>query len=404
MRRIFLRGRDLLRSIASLPALIFLGFVVLGFLQLATTDEAQRLPHWLEAYNIQDLDTIRTILAAVITGVFTLTIFAYTMVMNVIDRSISSYSPRLLPLILAERYHQEILGVGAGTIAHSTILLLGVADPPDAAKPPILAAASSGFFAVVSLVLFIYFIHRVSRSIHINVLLRKSFDHTERRLREVTGQRGKLVHLDPPEESPERFCYADSCGYLDEVDLDGLTKLSSQAKFPLRLLPRAGDFVFAGDAVLGWTGGALPGDCNPQDYYKISANEPVDTYATGFRHLVEVSIKAASPAINDPATSMTAINYLGQLFRHLSEIPPYNAVADATEGSGRVYLNNWTLPALLHSCFRELRCYLDSDPWGVDVLRKNLLRIESACVEHGREEGAAMARRELDRLRDKPAD
>ncbi|WP_116124688.1 DUF2254 domain-containing protein [Lewinella sp. IMCC34183] len=400
MRRFFFRGRDLLRSIASLPALIFFAFVVVAFVQLATTDDAQRLPRWLEGFNIQDLDTIRTILAAVVTGVFTLTIFAYTMVMNVIDRSISSYSPRLLPLILAERYHQEILGVGAGTIAHSVILLLGVADPPDAARPPVLAAASAGFFAVVSLVLFIYFIHRVSRSIHVNVLLRKSFEHTLRRLHEITGGGARLVLVEVAPDHDQYF-RADTCGYLDEVDIDGLCKLSTRIGAPLHLLARPGSFVFVGDPVVGWSGGSPDKADEPADYFKISANEPVDSYATGFRHLVEVSIKAASPAINDPATAMTAVNYLGQLFRVLTDVPVHNAAED-TAGEGRLLLNDWTYADLLESCFRQLRCYLDSDPWGVDVLRKNLSGVEEACKRADRPEDAAAARRELALLANKP--
>ncbi len=398
-----LRVRDLLRSIASLPALIFLAFVVLAFVQLGTTDDGQDLPDWLQQFNISDLDTVRTILAAVITGVFTLTIFAYTMVMNVIDRSISSYSPRLLPLILSERYHQEILGVGSGTIAHSVILLLGVAEPPDAARPPVLAAASSGFFALLSLMLFIYFIHRVSRSIHINVLLRKSFEHTLRRMHEITGQRGRLVQLDVPDGGPPLtpLVFADRCGYLDEIDLDGLCRLSTKSGQALQLVPRAGAFVFAGEEVLRAAGDRPIDPDQAAGFFTISANEPIDTYATGFRHLVEVSIKAASPAINDPATAMTAVNYLGQLFQSLVEVPEHNAAED-TKGGGVVYLNDWTYADLLHSCFRELRCYLDSDPWGVDVMRKNLLRIEEACVASDRGAAAATARREVELLLDKP--
>ena len=64
-------------------------------------------------------------LAAVIGGVFTLTIFSYTMVMDVMNRSIVSYSPRLLPLILSRRYHQVMLGFSVAlTIAHALIMLL----------------------------------------------------------------------------------------------------------------------------------------------------------------------------------------------------------------------------------------------------------------------------------------
>ena len=402
MRKLLLQLRELLRSIASLPTLIFFLFVALAFYQLSTTDDAQQLPAWLDPYNLSDLDTIRTTLAAVITGVFTLTIFAYTMVMNVLDRSISSYSPRLLPLILSERYHQEILGVSAGTIAHSTILLLGVAEPPEFSKPPVMAAASAGLFAIASLVLFIYFIHRVSRSIFVNVLLRKSYEHTYRRLIQLNEQEARLIHVptDQQDPAPPRL-YADRCGYLDELDYKGLLKTSQRLQTPIHLLPRPGSFVYAGDPLFGWADTKSKDTDRTESCYTLSEEEPVNVYATGFKHQVEVAIKAASPAINDPGTAMTAVNYLGQLFVHLTTIKPYNA-ATGPQDAGVLMLNDWQLDTLLDSCFTQLRCYLDGDPWGVDTLRENLLRIEEHCNKNDHTAGASAARRQLQLLIGKP--
>lgn len=402
MRKLLLRLKALVRSIASLPAVIFFAFVALALYQLSTTDDPQSLPDWLDPYNLDDLDTIRTTLAAVITGVFTLTIFAYSMVMNVLDRSISSYSPRLLPLILSERYHQEILGVGAGTIAHSTILLLGVAEPPQFDKPPVLAVVSASFFALASLVLFIYFIHRVSRSIHVNALLYKSYCHTKKRLEKLEEQDVSLISVDRNKfKDPLPQVFADRCGYLDELDFVALVDVAQKLGTEIHLLPRPGSFVYAGDAILAWADGKSADTKKAESSYTISQDEPVDVYATGFKHLVEVAVKAASPAINDPGTAMTAVNYLGQLFRHLIALKPYNAATDSG-GKGTLLLNNWQFATLLDSCFTELRCYLDSDPWAVNVLKENLERIEQACLQHEQADGASAARKQHNLLVGKP--
>ena len=389
MREIFLRGRSLLRSIASLPALIFLGFVILAVIQLAAASWDPELPDTLRKIDLTDLDTIRTTLAAVITGVFTLTIFAYTMVMNVLDRSISSYSPRLLPLILAERYHQEILGVGAGTIAHSTILLLGVAEPPDAAQPPPLAAASAGFFAVVSLILFIYFIHRVSRSIHINALLYKSFCHTRACLQEIVKPSYRLHWSEDPSDTDGDYVVTERCGYLEEIDLHGLAKEASVVE----IVARPGSFLYAGDKVLRYREERADRVGRYKDYFRISENEPIDVYVIGFRHLVEVAIKAASPALNDPATSLTAMHYLVQLFEDLAAIGRHNAIGQ--EGRPEeLRLNTWTPEELIHDLYRELRRYLENDPWGRAAIRKGLQRIESAFAAGNDERAVAAARTE----------
>ena len=394
MRRLLLNFRSLLRSIASLPAIIFLVFCAVAVLQLALADDDLDLPGTLGRLNIQDLDTIRATLAAVITGVFTLTIFAYTMVMNVIDRSIGSYSPRLLPLILSERYHQEILGVGAGTIAHSTILLLGVAEPPDAVAPPPLAAASAGLFAVLSLILFIYFIHRVSRSIHINALLYKSYCHTRKQLDKLAARKKRLVWADRSADTPSgTYLTARRCGYFNEVDSEGLLRHGGVEE----VLARPGAFVYQGDPILRFSAGAPERRGGVDGYFKISEDEPIDVYAIGFRHLVEVAIKAASPALNDPATALTAMHYLVQLFERLAPVGRFNALR-SEEGLVLLHVSAWTPADLLSNCYGELRRYLSEDPWGIDAMRDGLQRLASTYGEAGDHLTAAAARKELSLL------
>ena len=179
LRGIYTWIRRIVDDISSLPALLILLFIGGAFLQLGTTRLDPDLPPALERFDLRDLNTIRAVLAAVIGGVFTLTIFTYTMVMNVIDRSVSTYSPRLLPLLTHERYHQITLGVALGTIAHALVLLGITEEEALRPHPPLFAAATSGGFALVTLFLFIYFIHHVTQSIHINILLRKSFAATQ---------------------------------------------------------------------------------------------------------------------------------------------------------------------------------------------------------------------------------
>ena len=389
MRKLLLQLRDALQSIASLPSLIFFAFVALAFYQLSTTDESPDLPDRLEPFNLSDLDTIRTTLSAVITGVFTLTVFAYSMVMNVLDRSISSYSPRLIPLVLSERYHQEILGVSAGTIAHSGILLLGVAEPPDRLHPPLLAAASAILFALLSLILFIYFIHRVSQSIFVNSLLRMSFRQTAKHLQllaDLDVERSLTSNGGPAPET--HSVRATTSGYLHEIDYRGLLDSSARLGTTLHLRPRPGAFVYEGDVVVSWSQGKGQ-ERQIARTFTISGEEPTDVYANGFRHLVEVAIKAASPAINDPATSMTAVHYLGQLFGQLARIKPYNQLSDA---QGTVHLNDWQPAELLQHCFNELHRYLANDPWGRDVLRHTLHRIETAYGTDDQRDGLTTAR------------
>lgn len=113
---------------------------------------------------ITDKESIKFILSFTIGGIFTLTIFTFTMVMNLLDRSISNYSPRLIPLILREKQHQIILGVTSGTLLYALIMAIFISSSQTDNFPPI-AATLAIIMSMVNIILFIYFIHSVSQTI-----------------------------------------------------------------------------------------------------------------------------------------------------------------------------------------------------------------------------------------------
>lgn len=364
--------RRVVRSISSVPAVIGVAFVALALLQLDTASDSapHHLPRWLARFDLQDLDTIRSVLSAVIGGVFTLTVFAYTMVMSVINRSINNYSPRLLPLLIGKRYHQVVMGIGVGTIAHAAVLLLGVAeDSPGINSPPVLTAASSVLFALVSLGAYIYFINRVSLGIHVNKVLRESFEHTSRRIEEYRGLLPRLEAAPPAADTAMlEVLAAERSGYVYGLDLEGLATLSSEVGGPLQLVPAPGSFVYKGDALLRSGGRLSPKQVNrAARLIEISERVPLDAYETGFKHLVEVAVKAMSPALNDPGSALTALHYLRELFVQLGTLPAHNALR-AEDGGGRVLFQRYSYGELRDECLEELHQYLDEDPWTRGVL------------------------------------
>lgn len=353
-------------DISSLPTLLILLFIAGAFFQLATTRLEISLPPLLDRFDLHDVDTIRTLLAAVIGGVFTLIIFTYTMVMNVIDRSVSTYSPRLLPLLTHERYHQITLGISLGTVAHAIILLLGTTEETVLrTHPPLFAAASSGLFAVITLFLFIYFIHHVTQSIHVNKVLRKSFEQTQRLIKELEDSPTQLSQTDPTQinQPKSQALHAKTCGYLQGLQLDRLTALAAKYATPIHVCKAHGSFIYAGEAIAKFDAESradeLCADLNRT--LEVSAEEPVQVHETGFKHLVEVAAKACSPALNDPATALTAVHYLTQLFLDYQSHTPFNTAINAAGGT--VYLTHFSYEELRANCFTELRAYLGDDPW-----------------------------------------
>ena len=101
----------------------------------------------------------------------------------------------------------------------------------------------------------------------------------------------------------------------------------------------------------------------------------VDVHEIGFKHFVEVAVKASSPAINDPGTSKSCIDYLTQLFIYRSG-PPFDqkhiSLFDA-----RICIKQIDNNTLLVKCFVEMYRYMKDDPLLSLTLEKALQTIQN---------------------------
>ena len=146
---------------------------------------------------------------------------------------------------------------------------------------------------------------------------------------------------------------ASACGYLQGLHLEGLTNLAAEYNTTLQIVVANGQFVYV-DQVIAYA------DAPSKKLHErlgrildVAAAAPVQVHETGFKHLVEVAVKACSPALNDPATALTAVHYLTQLFLLYRPLCPFNTATNAAGGT--VYFEHFSYEALHHHCFAELR-------------------------------------------------
>ncbi len=366
--------KRLVSSIAFMPSLIALAFGLLPFLLIAFPfPDIKNSP--FAVFSITDPENIRVILSFVIGGVFTLTIFSYTMVMNVLNRSISNYSPRLIPLLLSEKHHQLILGFTSGTIIYALILAIFIASDAKLQFPHI-GAALAVFFTICCVILFIYFVHSVSQSIHINHVLKKSYLNTKKNINELLDHHENLV-LEEGEWPDFQYKIKNSgCGYFNGLRMQHLAHLAEKYDFTIQILALRGHFIYDNELYLSIS--RKVDDSVKKKIkrcFNIDHDEPLEVTEVGFKHLVEVAVKASSPAINDPGTSISSIDYLTQLFGQYLLVGRFNAYK--YKGISRIYIKHAKIETLFKFCFAEMYQYMKDDPVLVVRLRQSLDKIES---------------------------
>lgn len=357
MVRILSIIRRVINSISFLTFCIAFAFGLLAVLLVAFN------PDFLDDYPslaISDVESIKFILSFTIGGIFTLTIFSYTMVMDVLNRSISNYSPRLIPLILREKHHQIILGVTSGTIVYCLVMAAFISsDNHD--KFPSLAAPLAILMGIISILLFIYFIHSVSQTIHVNYVLRKSFFNTKNRIQHLIDLPFEKINESRPESFwKEHICFP-QCGYLNSIRTKKLISLSEEHGIELKLLKTMGNFVLEGEPVLAVSKEVK--DTIRKELMRcisIDRAEAIEVIEVGYKHLVEVGVKASSPAVNDPGTALMSIDYLTQLFIHRKNIQEFTGMKSVK--GGILFFSLVPIEKLMELCFAEMEHFMGEDP------------------------------------------
>jgi len=112
---------------------------------------------------------------------------------------------------------------------------------------------------------------------------------------------------------------AGTSGIVLAVDLGGLVTQARHANGMIVFVPQVGDFVAADEPLFRLYGGASAiDDRQLRGAVALGSERTLEQDPTfAFRILVDIAIKALSPAINDPTTAVLAIDQLHRLLRQV---------------------------------------------------------------------------------------
>ena len=324
IQRIYKR---LISSIAFIPSIIILASLLLGIAVFYFEDYkySKWLGENLKFVLVTGTDNARMVLTTIIGGIISLTVFSFSMVMVVLNRTSAALSPRLLPQLVAQKFHQVVLGIYMGTIIYSLILVISIG--PDK-NLPALGILISMLLAILSLALFIYFIHSISSSIQVNNIMRGILQRTMHQLDEIIEQHKSSKALIPPVPENGMRLYAKETGYYFYAQPDTILNYLKKENLHCRIDIYQGQFLLK-DSELGsyWssTRGGNPGKLLEDFFYSSKYPNDREEYYHNFIKISEIAVKALSPGINDPGTAQIALRFLTVLYETVTTFPEYLA-------------------------------------------------------------------------------
>jgi uncharacterized membrane protein len=296
-------------------------FVITFEIDLAAYHHHLSLPSWLRAGSPDaGRQVLIAIAAAVITTigvVFSITILALTLASQ-------QFGPRMMRNFIRDLGNQMTLGVFVATFVYSVLGLGSITELPLGNFTPHLTLTVAEAFLLVDLAVLIYFIHHIAKSIQLPEVIAgiaRDLDQAieaefpDRRLDADHGAGASAEAAELIEKLNARGAAvtAKHSGYLQFVGYAQLIEIAEKLDAVIRLSHRPGHFV-VGDRRLAtvWPAGAARQVESALDKAHVTGPHRTLTQDPVFAidQLVEIAIRALSPAVNDPFTAMTCIDWI----------------------------------------------------------------------------------------------
>ncbi|WP_220398912.1 DUF2254 domain-containing protein [Flavobacterium cellulosilyticum] len=319
-----------MNSIAFYPAIIVLAFLALSIFSISFdfSEMGMQIKSHLQVLRLRDATTARSIISSITSGIITLTVFSFSMVMIVLNQTASQLSNRILDRLIGSRFQQLVLGIYVGTIIYSLLLLSTIRDIDKGVQIPALSTYLLIALTIFDIFIFIYFLHFITQSVKYEVIIQRVLEETMTSLKHAC-----TLEQAPPEiPSFESYCLiiAAKSGIYQGFDNAVLMRICHENDCVLQLMQSPGSYVLVGGPVMK-VNKKLASDILKaigKEVYIEGSESIKENFFFGFRQLTEIALKALSPGINDPGTAIESMRALFQLYTYRLHFYPENTIKD----------------------------------------------------------------------------
>jgi uncharacterized membrane protein len=256
-------------------------------------------------------------------SLFTAIVFVCTALLVAVQLVSAALTPRIIAIVFRDPITKFALTLLVFVFTFSLSALIRISS-----TVPLLTTHVAAYSCVVCLAVFFFLIDHLGRALRPSGALRAVAWFGRRVIESVYPQR--LADLKAgtapevaraPDGEPTATIYNPTDGVVLAFDERGLLNLARRADCIIEMVPQVGDHVAAGDPLFRiYQGGAtLPADALCQSV-AVGQERTLEQDATfAFRIMVDIALKALSPAINDPTTAVLALDQIHHLLRKVGE-------------------------------------------------------------------------------------
>jgi uncharacterized membrane protein len=315
-----------------------------------------------------DPQVAQAILTSIATSIMTVVSIVFAILLMTLTLASTQFSPRILISFIRDRVTQWTLGVFLGTFSYCIAALPAARSLPSPFVP--VATITGGMLlAPVCVAWLIYFIHHISNAISVNHIVDRIRRETELVIDQLMPFQRQPLQLDVADgDFPQKLEFlvaSRRSGYIRFVDIERLRWLAKTYRVHLRLERRVGHFVPKGVALLRVSRGDRISEDGTLQLLAAIDIGPTRTMQQdvefGIVQIVDIALRAISPAVNDPTTAISCVDQLSCiLIRWLSRAPPRSYFYDPPHIL-RVVIPWINFNGLLDLAFEQIRHYSVAD-------------------------------------------
>jgi uncharacterized membrane protein len=361
-----LRGGFLVR-----PLIIALSLGGLGALFSWLEESRPALSAWVPAVlfpSHSDPQVAQVILGGIAASIMTVVSIVFAILLMTLTLASMQFSPRIIVSFVRDRVTQWTLGIFLGTFSYCMAALPAARSAPTPFAP-VATVMGAMLLSLICVGWLLFFIHHISQAINVNQIMDRIATETVAMIDDMMPYPRRYPRVDTGDpgdlNSWGTILLSETSGYIRYIDTQRLVATAKSQSVKIHVLRRVGQFVPEGVPYLQvYKGERL----SAESIFELRSAFDFGPSRTlqqdiefGVLQIVDIALKAISPAVNDPSTAITCVDQLSRiLIRFASREAPTELLCDPP-GVVRVSIMWSNFARMLDSAFEQIRLYSQTD-------------------------------------------
>jgi uncharacterized membrane protein len=327
------------------------------------------IPDW---FSMGGIDDARAILSAMLGCVSTVLALIFSVALLVLSMVANLFGPRLLYRFVQDWVTQTCIGIFMGAFIYVFLVFLVTHQDAQSSFIPQVSLITSWFLVLGAFGFLVFYSHRVASLIQNPDAIGRIVDDLRRATEVADRQPRGTPRLYAGTTLQSQVHAADSAtvlspasGYLQEIDHRALVSAASSAGACISIPFRPGQFVLEGEMLATISPSTALTSLAPLVVRKIELGRHrvlAQDLEFGIAQIVEIAIRALSPAVNDTFTGVASVDLLGEALTILAAARGLGSDWYDSGGELRLRVRPLKLPRLIKQSFDQIRQAATDNP------------------------------------------